>query len=55
MPFKGMRKKNKILTRNSMMLALVYFHIGFIIDSMKDILSSDRPYFYRVVSQFEQT
>ena len=28
-----------------MMFALVYFHISFIIDSMKDISLSDRLYF----------
>lgn len=28
-----------------MMFALVYFYIGFIVDSMKEVLASDRAYF----------
>lgn len=28
-----------------MMFALVYFYIGFSVDSMKEVLASDRPYF----------
>lgn len=44
-PFKGELKKSDFLTRARMILALIYFYIGLIIDSMKDISSSERLYF----------
>ena len=43
-PFKGVRKEKYFLTRAGVILVLVYFYIGFIIDLMKVISSSVRLY-----------